>query len=295
MGVPYSSDVANILGGHTYVKHSGSWRGAEDVEVKDGGSWRNTKEVYVKQGGSWRKVHEGEHFLFQYTQNSNDQGEFNLSSWLNGQGYSGNLIKGHIQINAFRQRVHLGSFSGNSKVYFALNGNGRVIGSGGNGGNRGGQNGQNGQRAVYSGGTPFILNNAGVIGGGGGGGGGGQNAQCVYQNTYYYGCMKGQQCSGQNQQFSQALGGGGGGGAGYPGGQGKHGGQNGQTWSGGGGGGNGGCGSNSGGKGGNVGQGGQNVTGGSGGSAGKGIEGINHRYGQHGSGDGDIRGGTSNT
>ena len=39
--------------------------------------------------------------------------------------------------------------------------------------------------------------------------------------------MKGNQCEGTDQQFSQALGGGGGGGAGYPAGQGKHGGNNG--------------------------------------------------------------------
>ena len=51
----------------------------------------------------------------------------------------------------------------------------------------------------------------------------------------------------------------------------------------------------SGGGGGNIGQDGQNATGGSGGDKGIGIEGINHRYSQAGSGDGDIRGGTTNT
>ena len=149
---------------------------------------------------------------------------------------------------------------------------------------------------VYSGGTPFILDNAGMIAGGGGGGGGGINGQCTYQNTYYYSCMKGSQCPGTDQQFSQSLGGGGGGGAGYPGGQGKHGGNNGTETGGGGGGSDGGCGAQSGGKGGNLGQNGQNATnGGNGAGHGTGIQGINHRYQQVGSGDGDIRGGTSNT
>ena len=295
MGVPYSDTIANVLGGHAKVKHGGSWRSVEDVQVKSGGTWRDTKEVYVKHSGSWRKVHEGEHYLFAHTISSNQQSEFNLANWISGQGYGGSLIKGHLYINATVQRVHLGSFSGSSKVYFQLSSGARVIGRGGNGGNRGGQNGQGGQTSVYSGGTPFVLNNAGIISGGGGGGGGGQNAQCTYQNTYYYGCMKGQQCSGTNQQFSQALGGGGGGGAGYPGGQGKHGGSNGGLYGGGGGGGNGGCGSISGGGGGNIGNGGCNASGGSGGGSGTGIQGINHRYSQLGSNDGDIRGGTSNT
>ena len=52
---------------------------------------------------------------------------------------------------------------------------------------------------------------------------------------------------------------------------------------------------NSGGGGGNIGNGGGNASGGSGGGSGTGIQGINHRYSQHGSNDGDIRGGTSNT
>jgi len=295
MAVPYSETIAEILGGHVRIKDGGNWRVTEDVQIKSGGTWRDTKEVYVKSGGSWRLVHEGEHFLFTHTVSSNEQSEFNLANYIVGQGYSGNLIKGNIQVNAIKQRIHMGSYSSNSRVFFQVATYGRVIGTGGNGGNRGGQNGQNGQRAVYSGGTPFIINNAGIIAGGGGGGGGGQNAQCVYQNTYYYGCMKGSQCSGTDQQFSNANGGGGGGGAGYPAGQGVHGGQNGNTYGGGGGGGNGGCGSNSGGSGGNIGQGGQNVTGGSGGSAGKAIEGINHRTSQYSTGDGDLRGGTSNT
>ena len=121
-----------------------------------------------------------------------------------------------------------------------------------------------------------------------GGGRGGNNGQCVYQNFGQYGCMKGSQCQATYQNFSQALGGGGGGGAGYPGGQGKNGGQNGQQNSGGQGGGNSGCGSNSGGKGGDMGQDGQG-----GASAGVGINGASYIT-QYDTGNGDVRGGQNN-
>tara|TARA_B100001996_G_scaffold187583_1_gene143525 strand:+ start:7 stop:888 length:882 start_codon:yes stop_codon:yes gene_type:complete len=293
MGVPYSQQISEYLNRHLYVKDGGTWRTAEEIHIKHAGSWRKTKEVWVKESGTWRLVQEGEHFLFNYHQTSNSTSEFNLSSWLSGQGYSSGPIKGVVNIQAKRKRVNLGNFSG--RVYLWVQSGHKISGSGGNGGNRGGQNGAVGMDAVYSGGTDFLLNNQGVIAGGGGGGGGGQNAQCTYQNTYTYGCMKGNQCQGTDQQFANANGGGGGGGAGYPGGQGKDGGQNGQETGGGGGGGNDGCGSNSGGSGGNLGQSGQNVTGGSGGSNGKAIVGYNHKISDIGSGNGDLRGGTSNT
>ena len=293
MAIPYSDTIAGYLGNHAYVKQGGSWKTAETVSIKHAGSWRTTKGVYVKEGGSWRTVHEGEHFLFNYVDGTNSQGEFSLSSYLSGQGYSSGPIKGAITINCARKRVNIGNFSG--KVYLRVNSGKKISGSGGDGGNRG-QNGNVGMDGVYSGGTPFILDNAGMIAGGGGGGGGGINGQCTYQNTYYYSCMKGSQCPGTDQQFSQSLGGGGGGGAGYPGGQGKHGGNNGTETGGGGGGSDGGCGAQSGGKGGNLGQNGQGATnGGSGGTKGYAIVGINHRYAQVGSGDGDLRGGTQNT
>ena len=294
MSVPYSQAISQILGNHTYVKHNGSWQTVEDIRIKDGGTWRDTKAVYVKQGGTWRTVHEGDFFLFNYVDSSNSQSTLNLSSILSNAGYSSGAIKGAITINCKRRRVNLGNYSG--KVYLRVNSGKKISGAGGNGGNRGGQNGQDGQDALYSGGTPFILDNAGIIAGGGGGGGGGKNDQCTYQNTYYYGCMKGNQCEGTDQQFSQALGGGGGGGAGYPAGQGKHGGNNGTETGGGGGGGSNGCGSQNGGKGGNLGQNGQGATnGGSGGTKGRAVTGINHRFAQVNSGDGDLRGGTQNT
>ena len=191
--------------------------------------------------------------------------------------------------NVVRNQLNLGNFSSDSKVYLRINMNNRITGNGGNGGSRGGNNGGNGQRAMYTR-TKFILDNAGTIAGGGGGGAGGNNAQCTYTNTYYYGCMKGQQCPGTDTQYSEDKGGGGGGGAGYPAGNGGgDGAQNGQQWDGGGGGGNGGCGSNSGGGGGNLGQAGQNA-GGTGGSAGVGIDGWSYRIAQSGNNDGDIRG-----
>ena len=294
MAVPYSQAISQYLGNHTYVKDGGTWRTVEDIQIKDGGTWRDTKAVYVKEGGTWRTVHEGDFFLFNYVDGTNQTSTLNLSTILSNAGYSSGAIKGAITINCARRRVDLGNYSG--KVYLRVNPGKKISGKGGNGGNRGGQGGQDGQTALYSGGTPFILDNAGMIAGGGGGGGGGKNDQCSYTNTYYYGCMKGSQCEGTDQQFSQALGGGGGGGAGYPGGQGKHGGQNGQETGGGGGGGSNGCGSQNGGSGGNLGQNGQGATnGGGGGTKGWGVQGINHRYMQVGSGDGDIRGGTTNT
>ena len=294
MAVPYSQTIAHYLDNHTYIKHSGAWQTADKISVNVSGTWQNAKEVWVKESGSWRLVHQGEHFLFNYNDTSNNTGELNLSTILSNAGYSSGPIKGAINIQCARKRVNLGNYSG--KVYLRVDSGRKISGSGGNGGNRGGQNGAVGMDAVYSGGTPFLLDNAGMIAGGGGGGGGGINNQCSYTNTYYYGCMKGNECSGTDQQFSQALGGGGGGGAGYPGGQGKHGGQNGQETGGGGGGGSNGCGSQNGGSGGNLGQNGQGATnGGGGGTKGWGVQGINHRYMQVGSNDGDIRGGTTNT
>ena len=163
MAVPYNSTIASYLDGHTHVKKDGTWQIAEDIQVKHSGAWRDTKAVYVKSGGSWRTVHDGEHFLFSYVQSGNDASEFNLASYISGLGYGGNLIKGCVQINAKRQRVNLGSFSSASKVYLGVATYGSIKGRGGNGGNRGGQNGSGGQTSVYSGGTPFILNNAGAV------------------------------------------------------------------------------------------------------------------------------------
>ena len=295
MAVPYSDSIAQALDGHLRVRQGNSWRYVEDVNVRHSGSWRDVKEVWIRHSGSWRLVHEGEHFLFNVSITSNSNSQWSLSSYISGLGYSGNKIKGAVTVANVQQRMNLNNFSSDSKVYLRINSNRRIVGAGGNGGNRGGNNGGNGQRALRSEGTPFIIDNGGVIAGGGGGGGGGNNSNCVYQNTNYFGCQKGEQCSEIVQNQSPAYGGGGGGGAGYPGGQGKNGGNNGQNFSGGGGGSSGGCGSNSGGGGGDLGQNGQNATGGNGGTKGTGVEGWNHKYATNGSGNGDIRGGTSNT
>jgi len=294
MAVPYSDSIAQILDGHLRIKHSGGWKYAEDVQVKDGGSWRDVKEVYVRHSGSWRLVHEGDHFLF----NVNIVGgntPWSLADYITNVGYTGNKIKGAITVNNVQRRMNLNNFSSDSKVYLRINSGKRIVGAGGNGGNRGGNNGGNGQRALRSEGTPFIIDNGGIIAGGGGGGGGGNNSNCVYQNTNYFGCQKGEQCSELVQNQSPAYGGGGGGGAGTPGGQGKNGGNNGQSFSGGGGGASDGCGSNTGGGGGDLGQNGQNATGGNGGTKGTGVEGWNHKLSAENDGNGDIRGGTTNT
>ena len=308
MAIPYDqtvtgTSVRDALDLHLRIKHNGAWQHTEDVQVKHSGAWRDTKEVWVKSGGTWRLVHEGEHFLFNVEVTGETNGEFSLSNWIsNTGGYSGNKIKGLVTIgsatdastNGTRNQVNLGSFSADSKIYLRINLNCRITGNGGNGGNNGGQNGQAGQRALYTR-TNFILDNAGTIAGGGGGGGGGNNSNCVYQNTNYFSCQKGQQCSELVQNQSPSDGGGGGGGAGYPGGSGGSGhqaGGNGQQWAGGGGGGNGGCGANSGGKGGDLGQNGQAAdnSGGTAGSTGTGIDGWSYRYSQSGNADGDIRG-----
>ena len=300
MAIPYNTTVTgtsirDALDRHLRIKHGGTWQHCEDVQIKHSGAWRDTKEVWVKSGGTWRLVHEGEHFLFQAELSGNAQNEFNLGTWISNQGYSGNKIKGAVIVNNLQQQVNLGNFSSDSKVYLRINANCRITGRGGNGGTQGGQNGSGGQRGLYTR-TKFIMGNGGVVAGGGGGGGGGNNSNCVYQNTNYFSCQKGQQCSELVQNQSPAYGGGGGGGAGYPGGTGYNGGQNGQNWSGGGGGGNDGCGSNSGGKGGDLGQSGQNAPGGGGNGAGSGtaIDGWSYRYSQSGNNDGDIRGATNN-
>ena len=60
---------------------------------------------------------------FKHTLSSNAQNEFNLASWISGQGYSGNKIKGAFIVNNVQQRVNLGSFSSDSKVYLRINNN----------------------------------------------------------------------------------------------------------------------------------------------------------------------------
>ena len=172
MAVPYSNSIAQALDGHLRIKESNDWKYVEDVQVKDGGSWRDVKEVWVRHSGSWRLVHEGEHFLFDITLGSNSNTQWSLSSYISGQGYSGNKIKGAITVNNVQQRMNLNNFSSDSRVYLRINSNKRIVGKGGNGGTRGGQNGQNGQRALRSEGTRFIIDNGGIIAGGGGGGGG---------------------------------------------------------------------------------------------------------------------------
>ena len=91
MAVPYSNSIAQALDGHLRIKESNDWKYVEDVQVKDGGSWRDVKEVWVRHSGSWRLVHEGEHFLFDITLGSNSNTQWSLSSYISGQGYSGNI------------------------------------------------------------------------------------------------------------------------------------------------------------------------------------------------------------
>ena len=295
MAVPYSNSIAQALDGHLRIKESNDWKYVEDVQVKDGGSWRDVKEVWVRHSGSWRLVHEGEHFLFNVTISGNSNTQWSLSSYISGQGYSGNKIKGAVTVNNVQQRMNLNNFSSDSKVYLRINSNKRIVGAGGNGGNRGGNNGGNGQRALRSEGTRFIIDNGGIIAGGGGGGGGGNNSNCVYLITNYFGSQKGEQCSELVQNQSPAYGGGGGGGSGFPGCQGINGCNKGQNFNGGGGGASDGCGAITGGGGGDLGQNGQNATGGNGGTKGTGVEGWNHKLSANGNGNGDIRGGTTNT
>ena len=161
MSIPYSNAIAEVLDKHLRIKDGGSWKYVEDVRLKHNGTWEDVKEVYIRHSGSWHLVHEGEHFLFNHTLTSNAQNEFSLASWISGQGYSGNKIKGALTVNNLQQRVNLGNFSSDSKVYLRINNNKRISGRGGNGGQRGqnsASNGQNGQRALYTR-TSFIINN----------------------------------------------------------------------------------------------------------------------------------------
>ena len=197
MSIPYSNAIAEVLDKHLRIKDGGSWKYVEDVRIKHSGTWEDVKEVYIRHDGSWHLVHEGEHFLFNHTLTSNAQNEFSLASWISSQGYSGNKIKGALTVNNLQQRVNLGNFSSDSRVYLRINSNKRISGKGGNGGQRGqnsASNGQNGQRALYTR-TSFIINNGGIIAGGGGGGAGGRNGTITQTIQETNNCMKGSQCT----------------------------------------------------------------------------------------------------
>jgi len=310
MAIPYNTtntgtSVRNALR-HSSINVGGTYQHVEDIQIKHAGSWRDTKEVYVKENGAWRLVHEGEHFLFNLSLSSNDDGgDYSLTNYISGQGYGGNKIKGLVTItaNTRRRQINFGNFSSDSLIYLRLELNSRIIGRGGNGGNAtgGGQgsgpNGSNGQRALYTR-TKFILDNASIIAGGGGGGAGGDNSNYSYNVQQSYGCQKGSTCFSEQTVTDFIPGGGGGGGAGYPnssggsGGSSQYNGGNGGYNSGGSGGSaaSGGT-SNAGGDGGNLGQNGQDTSGGgTPGSSGNAIDGWSYRVGQSGNNDGDIRG-----
>ena len=132
------------------------------------------------------KVHEGEHFLFNYVDGTNSQGEFSLSSY-HGQGYTLGPIKGVITINCARKRVNMVIFL---VVYLRVNQVKKYL-----------------VQVVtvvtedkmvtlvwmeYNGGTPFILDNVAVamavveaVE---------ESTPMTQQNTHYYSCMKGSQC-----------------------------------------------------------------------------------------------------
>ena len=302
MAIPYDTtnagtSVRNVLR-HSSIKTGGSYKHIEDIQIKHSGAWRDTKEVWVKHSGSWRLVHEGEHFLFNVTLSSNNQSDWSLSSYISGQGYGGNKIKGLVTVGGgiTRRQMNLGNFSSDSIIYLRVEGGNRIQSRGGNGGNVG-NNGANGQRALYTR-TKYILDNGGIIAGGGGGGSGGNNSNYTYNVQQAYGCQKGSTCYRETPVTEFVPGGGGGGGAGYPNSNGGTGGDTGY---------NGGAGnynsggsagpaaqngtSNVGGVGGNLGQnGGDSPGGGTPGSSGTAIDGWSYRVGQSGNNDGDIRG-----
>ena len=310
MAIPYNTtsagtSVRNALR-HSSIKNGNTWQHIENINIKHSGSWRDTKEVWVKQSGTWRKVHEGEHFLFNVSISGNDQSnDWSLSSWISGQGYGGNLIKGLITItaNSRRRQVNLGTgWNQESLVYLRLESNSRIQSRGGNGGNAtgagsgSGPNGSNGQRALYTR-IPFIMDNGGIIAGGGGGGGGGKNSYHQYTVQQGYPCQKGHTCYRDQTVQDFIYGGGGGGGAGYPNSNGGSGGASGGNGGAGGynsGGGGGGAANNpqagvtshGGGDGGNLGNDGQNGggNGGNAGTAGTAINGWSYRAGEAGNG-----------
>ena len=132
MAIPYNTtnagtSVRNALR-HSSIKVGGTYQHVEDIQVKHSGSWRDTKEVWVKSGGSWRLVHEGEHFLFNVTLNSNNQSDWSLSSYISGQGYGGNKIKGLVTLSGgiTRRQMNLGNFSSDSIIYLRIEGGNRI-------------------------------------------------------------------------------------------------------------------------------------------------------------------------
>ena len=148
MAIPYDTtnagtSVRNALR-HSSIRTGGSYKHIEDIQVKHSGSWRDTKEVWVKSGGSWRLVHEGEHFLFNVTLNSSNQSDWSLSSYISGQGYGGNKIKGLVTLSGgiTRRQMNLGNFSSDSIIYLRIEGGNRIQSRGGDGGNVG-NNGNN--------------------------------------------------------------------------------------------------------------------------------------------------------
>ena len=140
MAIPYTNAEADELGTHVHRKEGNTWRYIEDVHVKSGGTWRDTKEVWYKSGGTWRLVHEGEHFLFKTTLSTNAENQWQLSTYITGQGYSGNKIKGVVVVNNAQQRVNLNNYQNGSRILLVVNSGKKISGRGGNGGNASGGN-----------------------------------------------------------------------------------------------------------------------------------------------------------
>ena len=93
MAIPYDTtsagtSVRDALG-HSYIKHNGTWTHLEKIHIKHNNAWQETKEVYVRSGGVWQKVHEGEHHLFSVYLNTDQNGEFNLATWLSNNSWNG--------------------------------------------------------------------------------------------------------------------------------------------------------------------------------------------------------------
>ena len=112
MAIPYTEAEADELGTHVSRRHMFAWRYVEDVYKHVGADgWKDVKEVWYKSGGTWRLVHEGEHFLFKTTLSTNAENQWSLSTYITGQGYTGNKIKGVVVVNNAQQRVNLNNSS----------------------------------------------------------------------------------------------------------------------------------------------------------------------------------------
>ena len=212
MGLPYSNQYAELLGGNAWIKRSGSWEPTHSIHAKDsGGTWRRAKQHYIKSGGTWREVHKGNVYRFQFDLNNNNAGTsaktvntrwmectgsniddlqtgsyntiaadnytFDLDTALSYSGYNtqgGADVYGVVYVNSWQRSVTIPNITGASKVLIVVGGGRRIMGKGGNG--SAGQNTSNTNGGQNGQTALYVREDSLLINNGqiaGGGGGGG--------------------------------------------------------------------------------------------------------------------------